>query len=86
MKEDGQGAQNTTTPLSCGVEECTGDGSLHISSPDPELPCLGSVKGCLPSQTGDPDSVVVTDELAATVTMRGQPAKSKHRQKNRHRD
>ena len=77
--EDGK-AHNITTPLCRVVEERAGDGSLHESSPGSELPCLGSERDYVPSQTGDPDSVVVTDELAATRAMRGQPAKSKHRQ------
>ncbi|CAL8358502.1 unnamed protein product [Lota lota] len=77
IAEDGK-AHNITTPLFCVVDECTGDGSLHESSPDSELPCLGSERGCVPSQTGDPDSVVVTDELAATRAMRGQEGSSYH--------
>ncbi|XP_059916194.1 uncharacterized protein LOC132464045 isoform X2 [Gadus macrocephalus] len=77
IAEDGK-AHDITTPLCRAVEGRTGPGSLLESSPGSELPRLGSEGGCVPSQTGDPDSVVVSDELAATRAMRGQEGSRYH--------
>ncbi|CAL8296324.1 unnamed protein product [Boreogadus saida] len=77
IAEDGK-AHDITTPLCRAVEGRTGPGSLLESSPGSELPRLGSEGGCVPSQTGDPDSAVVSDELAATRAMKGQEGSRYH--------
>ncbi|XP_056455467.1 uncharacterized protein LOC130389630 isoform X2 [Gadus chalcogrammus] len=77
IADDGK-AHDITTPLCRAVEARTGPGSLLESSPGSELPRLGSEGGCVPSQTGDPDSVVVSDELAVTRAMKGQEGSRYH--------
>lgn len=76
--------QSHSIPRSlCSVaENIGGQGPLGESIPIAELLMLGRLKDLAPSQTRDPDCLVVTesvDKLATTGATGGQPTESKHR-------